>query len=79
LPFIVSSLKAQLDFGARREKAVCLGTGKLYTIFRKINAGQKFFKEIIPVEHPRFIMQYRRKRKADYLKKYVEVFSLALT
>jgi len=37
-------------------------------IFKK----HKFFEKIIPLPHPRFIMQYRRKQAADYIQSYVD-------
>ncbi len=71
-PFIIESLKKQLSLGINLEKAICLGTGKNYLFFQKINKEYQFFKEIIPLEHPRFIIQYKSKFKADYIKKYIE-------
>jgi hypothetical protein len=71
-PFIVDSLKKQLSLGINLEKAICLGTGKNYQFFQKINNEYQFFKEIIPLEHPRFIIQYKSKFKMDYINKYVE-------
>jgi hypothetical protein len=76
-PFIVNSLQTQLSFGANRLVAICLGTGKLQKVTQKLNEEYEFFDEILAVEHPRFIMQYRRKRLEEYLEKYVEVFSRA--
>lgn len=74
-PFIVASMKTQIGFGAKCDAAICLGTGKLYKVFLELNAVENFFDRIIPLEHPRFIMQYRRKTMADYLKKYLDVFN----
>ena len=78
-PFIVRSLKDQLACGARRETAILLGTGKNQRVFTELNQEHKFFKRVCAVEHPRFIMQYRRKRLREYLKKYKEIFSQALS
>ncbi len=74
-PFIVNSLQSQITFGANRRVAICLGTGKLQKVTQKLNEEYDFFDEVLAVEHPRFIMQYRRKRLDEYLEKYVEVFS----
>jgi hypothetical protein len=70
-PYIIETMKQQLAIGARRDAAVCLGTGKNFTYFNKLNQENAFFKRIIPLEHPRFIMQYRRKRIEEYVNKYV--------
>jgi len=78
-PFIVRSLKDQLAFGARRDAAILFGTGKNQRVFTELNQEHRFFKRVCAVEHPRFIMQYRRKRLRDYLEKYKEIFSRALS
>ncbi|MGH9201617.1 MAG: uracil-DNA glycosylase family protein, partial [Vicinamibacterales bacterium] len=69
-PFIVKSLRAQLSFGARRDVAIVLGTGRNFEFLSRLNAEHRFFDNLLVVEHPRFIMQYRRPRMADYLDKY---------
>jgi len=33
-----------------------------------------FFKKIVALEHPRFIMQYKAKLKQQYIDKYIEAF-----
>ncbi len=78
-PFIVRSLKGQLAFGARRDVAILFGTGKNQRVFTELNQEHGFFNRVCAVEHPRFVMQYRRKRLRDYLEKYKEVFSRALS
>lgn len=76
-PFIVETMRTQLGFGAR-PTAVLLGTGKLKAYFDCLNAEHGFFKKIVAVEHPRFIMQYRRRRMGEYLAKYGRTFQEAL-
>jgi len=76
--FIVDTLAAQLTFGARRDVAIVLGSGKNQKIFGDLNREYGWFKEVYAVEHPRFIMQYRRRYLKRYLKKYQDIFSRAL-
>jgi len=71
-PFILKSLKKQLDFGIHKATCICLGEGKNYKFLKKINEENFFFKSIIPLPHPRFIMQYRRKQVNDFIKTYLE-------
>ena len=78
-PFIVRSLKDQLAFGARRDAAILFGTGKNQKIFTELNEEYGFFNRVYALEHPRFIMQYRRKRLREYLEKYRDAFSQALS
>jgi hypothetical protein len=69
-PFILRSLIQILDLGVTREKAFCLGEGTNYKYLLQLNEREKFFKEIFPLPHPRFIMQYRRKRVDEYVAQY---------
>lgn len=77
-PFILESLRAQIAFGASARVAICLGTGEIYKFFKALNQSQKLFDDILPIEHPRFIVQYRRSRIQHYLLKYQETFDAAL-
>ncbi|HEY7534737.1 MAG TPA: uracil-DNA glycosylase family protein [Thermodesulfobacteriota bacterium] len=77
-PFLIRSIEFQLRFGARREAAIVLGTGKIKQVFEDLNRECNFFKTVHALEHPRFIMQYRRRKLRDYLPKYSEVFKQAL-
>ncbi len=73
-PFVITSLRQQLEFGIDREKAFCLGEGKNFLFFSRLNNIHHFFKEIIPLPHPRFIMQYRLRKKEEYINLYLERF-----
>jgi len=71
--FIVSAIGSQLKLGFKRDKCWCLGTGKNYKHLLALNDEYKFFGEIIPLDHPRFIMQYRLKKKDEYIRKYLSL------
>ena len=70
--FILSSIRKQLEFGIKTEVAYCLGEGENYKYLKKLNDKEKFFSELIPLAHPRFIMQYRRKFVAEYIEDYLK-------
>jgi hypothetical protein len=70
--FIIDSLAKQLEFGIRRETCFCLGTGKNYKFLIQLNNDLKVFDKIVPLEHPRFIMQYKTKQKNIYINKYID-------
>jgi hypothetical protein len=70
--FIIENIKKQISFGIGREICFCFGTGKNVNFLRKINEEFHFFKKIVALEHPRFIMQYKSKSKQFYLDKYLE-------
>ena len=74
-PFAVQCLEEQLRWHANRDVAYCLGDGKNFSFVSKLNAKHGFFKTIVPLSHPRFIMQYKLKQKEDYITKYLEAFS----
>jgi hypothetical protein len=71
-PFIHSTLREQLTFGAGRRSAICIGGDKNYKFLSRLNDELQLFEEIVPLEHPRFVMQYRRKTLDDYVDKYLD-------
>jgi hypothetical protein len=72
--FIIENLEKQIALGVERDICFCFGTGKNEKFFQKINEEKKFFKKIIALEHPRFIMQYKSKFKDHYIQKYLSLF-----
>lgn len=70
-PFIVESLEKQIALGCRRDVAFVLGFGANRKFMEMLNAEHRFFERIVALEHPRWIMQYRRKKLAFYVDKYV--------
>jgi len=74
-PFIISNIKKQISFGFETDKCFCIGGDKNLKFFSKINDEHDFFQQIIPLPHPRFIMQYRRKQKQQYIDQYLEVLT----
>jgi hypothetical protein len=72
--FIIESLNKQLQFGIKRDFCFCLGTGKNYKFLLNLNSELKIFQKIIPMEHPRYVMQYKTKHKHEYIGKYIEEF-----
>lgn len=74
-PFVVDSIQKLLAMGMNFEKCFCIGEGKNYQFFLRLNDKHKWFSEIIPLAHPRFIMQYRRKKVDDYVADYLKKLS----
>jgi hypothetical protein len=72
--FIIKSIKKQISFGINTDVCFCFGNGKNEKFLRKVNEANKFFKKIIGLEHPRFVMQYRSKSKQVYIDKYISAF-----
>ena len=69
--FIVDSMQKTLSFGINTEVCYCLGEGDNFRFLSRLNDEMHFFGKIIPLSHPRFIMQYRRKKVTDYVGDYI--------
>jgi len=73
-PFIISNIQKQIALGFKTDFCICIGGDKNLKFFSAINKDYKFFEEIVPLPHPRFIMQYRRKQKEKYIQQYLSAF-----
>lgn len=71
-PFIRKSIASIVDLGIECRMVYCLGEGENFRFIQKLNAEEKWFEEIIPLAHPRFIMQYKRKYLAEYVADYLD-------
>jgi len=71
MPFIRSNLEMLGSMGFVRDTMYCLGIRNAKCL-EGINAKGNYFGTIIPLEHPRYIMQYRLRRKQEYIDKYLE-------
>jgi hypothetical protein len=78
MPFITNCLQTQLSWNVYRQKCICIGGEKNYAFFNSLNQKYNWFKEIIPLPHPRFIMQYRRKDKEQYIDQYIQALDSLL-
>lgn len=75
LPFMVDCMHRQLKFGMNTRVAFCLGEGDNYKFLSQVNDQYHFFEKIIPLAHPRFIMQYKRKSLNQYIDTYLRTFN----
>ena len=72
-PFIVWSIERHIAFGCRRDHVVILGRGENARFLERLNDEYGWFEHVHSLDHPRFIMQYRRKSLPDYLELYAEL------
>ncbi|GAB3915302.1 uracil-DNA glycosylase family protein [Mucilaginibacter boryungensis] len=72
---IINNIKAQIALGVATDICFCFGTGQNQKFLNKLNEQFQFFGEIIALEHPRFIMQYKSKSKQEYIDKYLHAFA----
>lgn len=73
-PFIVSTLRKQIALGLETSICFCLGTGKNFSFFQALTTKYGFFEKIIPLEHPRYVMQYKSNSKYIFIEKYQNSF-----
>lgn len=71
-PFIIESIKTIIGFGMDTSVCYCLGNGKNFKFLNKLNKEQKFFDEVVALPHPRWVVQYRRKRYNEFVGLYLE-------
>jgi hypothetical protein len=69
---IISNLVDQIGLGINSRKCYCLGQGKNYEYLNLLNMELKLFDQIIPLPHPRWVMQYRRKRLAEFMDQVID-------
>ena len=74
-PFISAAIRHQIAIGSRTDHAIVLGQGENARFVRKLNEQHEFFGEVHSIEHPRWILQYRRRQLDRYLAKYEELFA----
>jgi hypothetical protein len=72
---MIKNIKTQISFGISIDLCFCFGTGKNEKFLKKVNEKYQFFKKIIALEHPRYIMQYKFKTKELYIDKYLNAFN----
>jgi hypothetical protein len=75
-PFVIDCFEKQLAWGLHASVAFCLGEGSNYKYLLKLNTDHHLFNKIIPLPHPRFIMQYKLKQKELYIAKYLKELAL---
>jgi len=72
-PWIAKCMKAQIDMGLRRDAVIVLGTGKNAKFFTALNHEFSFFERVFVLEHPRYIMQYKRRDLQRFREIYKEL------
>jgi hypothetical protein len=76
-PFIVRTMEQQLALGSRRDRAIVFGRGQNYAYLERLNAERRWFDALEPIDHPRSIVQYKRKQMDAYANRYAELFDAA--
>ncbi len=72
VPFVHQTLSEQHSVGLMKNRCIVLGTGKLRGFVEAEVRDTIGYEHIVYLEHPRFIMQYRRSNVMLYVRKYVD-------
>ena len=78
-PLIISWMRKVFDAGVRKDTTILLGSGKLRSFMENKVREQIGVSEVIYLDHPRYIMQYRRSQVGDYVRLYVETMRTCVT
>lgn len=72
--YVVEQIQKQMEFGIDTSVAYSIGKGQNVKYLDYINDKYRFFDQIVPLSHPRWVMQYRLKRKDEFIREYVDAF-----
>jgi len=75
-PFAIRSMERLLKAPIDRSKCYCIGEGENSKFLSALNQQHHWFDEVIPLAHPRFVMQYRRKQLDGYIQDYLNKLQL---
>jgi Domain of unknown function (DUF4918) len=78
VPFVLRHIEAMAKAHVRTDTFVVLGVGKLRRFAEKYVIPVVKPSCVVYLDHPRFIMQYRRKFMTDYVQRYLDVISSAV-
>lgn len=70
--YAVGCIREQLKFPVRSDVVYCIGQGQNLKFLTYLNEKYGFFGAIKTVPHPRWVMQYRLKRKDEFIMQYLE-------
>lgn len=74
-PFILNTLKQQIAMGLDTDTVWCMGGGKNYKFLKKFNEEHQLFGNIVPLDHPRYVVQYKNKLMPQYVDKYLDLLT----
>ncbi len=77
-PFMVGSLQRQIEMGAIKRVAFSMGKGQNVKYLKYLNEKYGLFESVEALPHPRWVMQYRLKKKPEYIEEYISRISEAL-
>ncbi len=79
VPYAVTCMQKQIKAGLRTDVAVVLGSGALRKVVEREIRSAVGLEHVVYLEHPRFVMQYRRSQRGAYVDRYVSTFRSLFT
>jgi hypothetical protein len=76
-PLIVENIRRQISIGIRTDICFVIGAGQNDKALRQINDQHHFFKEIITLEHPGYIVRYHNNERSAYIDRYLQALEKA--
>ena len=67
--YMIETLKKHIALGLDTQKSICLRQEKMLLFLEKLNKEASLFGEMVVLEHPRYIEQYKSKEKQLYIDK----------
>ena len=73
--WMADSMRKQIAAGADVSVGFSMGMGENFRQLEKFNSRHSFFDRVEKLPHPRWIMQYRRRRLDEYIELYVNTLN----
>lgn len=74
-PAIVAQINSFMTWDVSTEKAFCLGMGKNAEYLSHLNQIHHWWKTLVSLPHPRWILQYNRKAVREYIDQFVKILA----
>ena len=74
-PFIIENLKKLIDFNTDKSVVYSIGGEKNFRYLSSLNNRFRWFGQVEPLPHPRFIMQYKRRQKQQFIQQYLQLIT----
>jgi hypothetical protein len=72
-PVIIQTLNELLRNVKYKPVCIAIGGEKNFKFLTRLNDSEKWFKSVTSLPHPRFIMQYKRAYKKEFIEQYLKV------
>ncbi|MBV6645407.1 MAG: DUF4918 family protein [Cyclobacteriaceae bacterium] len=73
--YAIDQIRLQLPLGIDTRAAFSIGMGQNVKFLQYLNDKYRIFDQIIPLPHPRWVMQYRLKSKDVFIQEYIDKLS----